>query len=127
MRRSVSLFCLLFLFATALPAAAQQTEWESSLTDKQKLGRRLFLQRCGLCHTPLGTPNSYGPYLSKERVENREEVVRSTIMEGREGLMPGFKHTLSTDQIDAIMDFLKVLPERKAPQGANQQDNRSDE
>ena len=87
------------------------SQTKSSLTETQKSGQRTFVQRCSVCHTPpLTSDKTYGPYLSKERVEDREDTIRNTIREGRKGLMPGFRYGLSDSEIDAIIDFLKTVP-----------------
>ena len=52
MTRATSI--LLFLLASfSLATPAQQAGTNSSLDDTQKLGRRIFQQRCGVCHTPV--------------------------------------------------------------------------
>lgn len=52
---------------------------------------------------------TYGPALSKETVEGREDSVRLTIREGETGLMPGFRYTLEPAEISAIIDYLKTV------------------
>ena len=102
---------VLVLVVSAIPSALYSQQSKSSLNNTQLLGKRTFVQRCSVCHTPtLRSDKTYGPYLSRERVEDKEDVVRSTIREGREGLMPGFKYGLDDSEIDAIIEFLKTLP-----------------
>jgi mono/diheme cytochrome c family protein len=42
-------------------------------------------------------------------VEDNEDTIRETIMEGREGLMPGFKYGLARPEIDSIIEYLKTV------------------
>ena len=80
------------------------------LTDVQKQGLRIFQQRCAVCHTqPTVVSKRYGPALYKEIVEDNEENIRNTIMEGREGLMPGFKYGLTSGEIDSLIEYLKTV------------------
>jgi len=98
----------LFLIVS-LPARAQQTAG-APLTDTQKDGRRIFQQRCAVCHTlPTVVSKRYGPVLYKEIVADNEDNIRDAIMEGREGLMPGFKYGLSRAEIDSIIEYLKTV------------------
>jgi streptogramin lyase len=74
------------------------------------MGKKLFLQRCSLCH--LGVPPSfetYGPSLHKELVAERgEEAVRKTIM-GGSPKMPAWKYSLRPADIDKILAYLKTV------------------
>ena len=83
---------------------------EDHLNDQQKLGRRLFEQSCGVCHTrPTLVSGMYGPELSKESAGGREDVMREFIANGTPR-MPGFKYTYNPDQIAAIAAYLKTMP-----------------
>jgi mono/diheme cytochrome c family protein len=89
---------------------AQQSGSASALTDTQKEGRRIFQQRCAVCHTlPTVVSKRYGPALYKEIVEDNEDNIRDTIVVGREGLMPGFKYGLTRAEIDSIIEYLKTV------------------
>lgn len=104
--------------AISLPLRAQQSSG-APLTDAQKDGRRIFQQRCAVCHTlPTVVSKRYGPALYKEIVEDNEDNIRDTILEGREGLMPGFKYGLTRAEIDSVIEYLKpvkpVLPRQPA-------------
>jgi len=97
------------LLAIALPLRAQQSS-AAPLMDTQKEGRRIFQQRCAVCHTqPTVVSKRYGPALYKEIVEDNEDNIRDVILEGREGLMPGFKYGLTRAEIDSIVDYLKTV------------------
>ena len=98
-----------FFLAVSLPLGAQQTS-ATPLTDAQKEGRRIFQQRCAVCHTlPTVVSKRYGPALYKEIVEDNEDNIRDAVMEGREGLMPGFKYGLTRAEVDSIIEYLKTV------------------
>jgi mono/diheme cytochrome c family protein len=106
---SIFLTGLCFLLATSLPVRAQQSSG-APLTETQKDGRRIFQQRCAVCHTlPTVVSKRYGPALYKEIVEDNEDNIRDTIQEGREGLMPGFKYGLTRAEVDSIIEYLKTV------------------
>jgi mono/diheme cytochrome c family protein len=106
---SMFLLGLCGLLATLLPVRAQQSS-NAPLNDTQKDGRRIFQQRCAVCHTlPTVVSKRYGPALYKEIVEDNEDNIRDTILEGREGLMPGFKYGLTRAEVDSIIEYLKTV------------------
>ena len=109
MTRATSI--LLFLLTSfSLATPAQQAGTDSSLNDTQKLGRRIFHQRCGVCHTqPTRTSPMYGPVLYKDIVEGNEDTIRQFIRSGS-ARMPGFKYGLEPLEIDAIVEYLKTVP-----------------
>ena len=82
---------------------------EGHLNEQQKLGRRLFEQSCGVCHTrPTLVAGMYGPELSRESAGGREDLMREFISNGTPR-MPGFKYTYNPDQITAIAAYLKTM------------------
>src|SRR5215831_8041072 len=95
-----------------LPALVPQGVFaaEDHLNDQQKLGRQLFEQSCGVCHTrPTLVAGMYGPELSRESAGGNEEIVRGVISEGTPR-MPGFKFYFEPAQISAIAAYLKTMP-----------------
>jgi mono/diheme cytochrome c family protein len=101
--------------AISLPLRAQKASG-APLTDNQKDGRRIFQQRCAVCHTlPTLVSKRYGPALYKEIVEDNDDNIRDAIMEGREGLMPGFKYGLTRAEIDSIVEYLKTVTRPARP------------
>jgi mono/diheme cytochrome c family protein len=81
-----------------------------ALTSVQAAGKRLFVQRCSVCHLPaLPSYTAYGPLLNKAMVADRgDEAVRLQIMQGSPR-MPGFQYTLSPKEIDQLVVYLKTL------------------
>jgi len=83
---------------------------EDHLNEQQRLGRRLFEQSCGVCHTrPTLVAGMYGPELSSMNLGGREDIMREFIANGT-ARMPGFKYTYNADQIAAIAAYIKTLP-----------------
>ena len=98
-----------FLLAISLQLRAQQPS-TAPLTDTQREGRRIFQQRCAVCHTlPTVVSKRYGPALYKEIVEDNDDNIRNVILEGREQLMPGFKYGLTRVEVDSIIEYLKTV------------------
>ena len=110
-----------FLLLTFLPAAlsAQESPAKKAadLTPTQLLGRRIFQQRCGVCHTQP-TPGSaiYGISLYKDIVDGNEDMIRDYIRNGSKR-MPGFKYGLEPTEIDDIVEYLKTVA-KPAPRTA---------
>jgi mono/diheme cytochrome c family protein len=104
------LLVLLVVFPMAAPAQQSKPNTPVSLNDTQMLGRRIFQQRCAVCHTE-STPgaNRYGPVLYKELVDGNEDTIRDFIGNGSRGKMPGFKYGLESSEINAIVEYLKTV------------------
>ena len=127
-RKSFMSFVALGSFlAISVPLCAQQSTPATVLTDTQKEGRRIFQQRCAVCHTlPTVVAKRYGPALYKEIVEDNEDNIRDTIMEGREGMMPGFKYGLSRAEVDSIIEYLKTVKKPARPKSNNEKSDKAD-
>ena len=83
-----------------------------SLSEDALAGWKLFVQRCAICHDPLGQPSfpaSLGPALSQATVrELGAETVLEIIMVGSVR-MPGWQYTLSQEQIGQVIAFLDTV------------------
>jgi mono/diheme cytochrome c family protein len=101
---------LIFLAIFPLSARAQQAGTEKPISDVQKLGQRVFQQRCAICHAPA-TPGfqMYGTALNKDLVNGSEDAIKEIIRSGS-SKMPGFKLGLQPSEIDAIVEYLKTVP-----------------
>ena len=101
----------MFLCTVPLAASAQpQTNTEKPLSDVQKLGRRVFEQRCGICHAPPRPGfQMYGIALYKDLINGNEDAMKEYIRSGSDR-MPGFKLGLQPSEIDAIVEYLKTVP-----------------
>ena len=120
MRNSALIF-LLFAFPLAVPAQQDKATSPVTLNETQILGRRVFQQRCAICHTE-STPGArrYGPVLSKELVDGNEDTIRDFISNGSKGKMPGFRYGLESPEINAIVEYLKTVPRPAKRGGATQ-------
>lgn len=100
----------IFLSIFPLTARGQQANTEKPLNDVQKLGQRVFQQRCGICHAPARAGfQMYGPFLYKDLINGSEEAIKEIIRSGSTK-MPGFKSGLQPSEIDAIVEYLKTVP-----------------
>jgi mono/diheme cytochrome c family protein len=110
MKRSrLALLILLAIFPVAA-RAQQQAGTEQPLNNVQKLGQRIFQQRCGICHEQARPGfQTYGPILYKDLVNGNEDAIKEMIRSGS-GKMPGFKLGMQPSEIDAIVEYLKTVP-----------------
>ena len=81
-----------------------------SLTPSQVSGKKLFVQRCSVCHLPaLPSYSTYGPVLSGDLIiVLGDTFMREQIMRGT-SRMPGYQYTLTSTEIDQIIGYLKTL------------------
>lgn len=81
-----------------------------SLTTAQAAGKKLFVQKCSVCHLPaLPSYTAYGPLLDKTLVSDRgEEATRQQIQFGS-ARMPGFQYSLTAAEIEQIVEYVKTL------------------
>jgi len=101
---------LIVLGIFPLGARAQQAAQSTPLNDSQKLGQRIFEQRCGICHAPARAGFvMYGTYLNKDLINGNEDAIKEMIRTGT-SKMPGFKYGLKPAEIDAIVEYLKTVP-----------------
>lgn len=90
-----------------------------SLSASELIGKKLFVQRCSLCHDLLGQPatTTVAPWIDQETVKRSEQAVRTKIMNGSRR-MPAWKYTFDAQQIDSIVAYLKtVTPDMKPKPG----------
>src|SRR5262249_1807176 len=103
---------LLILLAAAAPAALAQ----SDLSETQLRGRQIFAQSCGICHLqPSLGVKTFGPVLNKAATAGNDDAMRAFIVNGTDR-MPAFKYYLKPPEIDAIIAYLRTVPE-PAPKG----------
>ena len=90
--------------------SAQDTNIKTQELDKTQIrGRRIFQQRCGVCHTQPTSSPMYGIALNKDLVDGNEDMIRDYIRNGSTR-MPGFRYGLEAAEIDAIVEYLKTVP-----------------
>ena len=76
----------------------------STLSETELAGRRLFVQRCAICHDPVGQPlgRTPGPWLDEQTFASGGEPAARTLIESGSRRMPGFRYALTTTQVDHI-------------------------
>jgi mono/diheme cytochrome c family protein len=110
---------LIFVGIFPFTARAQQANADKPLNDVQKLGQRVFQQRCGICHEQARAGfQNYGPILYKDLVSGNEDAIKEMIRSGSTK-MPGFKLGLQPSEIDAIVEYLKTVPKPVKNTGPN--------
>ena len=89
-----------------------------SLSADEVRGRQLFVQRCAICHDPLGQPsypNTPGPWVDAATVRSLgDDTVRSQIMMGS-ARMPGWQYTLEPAEVGQVIAFLKTVTPDQRP------------
>jgi mono/diheme cytochrome c family protein len=109
-RGLIFLLFALTVFPVTLLAQQESGAGRTSLTDQQALGRRVFRQRCAVCHLPpVPGAKLYGPALYKEVIAGNEDSIREFILNGSKGKMPGFKYGLEKVEVEAIIEYLKTV------------------
>jgi len=104
MLRTASVLTVLLLGSSAALAQGD------GLNDKQRHGRQLLAQSCGICHLqPSLGVKTYGPMLNKSAAGGNDEVMRAFIVNGTER-MPAFKYYLKPAEIDAIIAYVRTVP-----------------
>jgi mono/diheme cytochrome c family protein len=88
------------------------------LSEIELAGRRLFAQRCGVCHDPVGQGRIQGPWLDRTSLEGTREAAARQVIEQGTRRMPGFRHALTPDEIDRILAFLKTVTPEQNPRAA---------
>jgi mono/diheme cytochrome c family protein len=85
------------------------------MSDEQRRGEGLFLQRCSICHLPrklkFGSPPVVGPILSgqfKDANPDQMKVLRGFILKGGPD-MPGFQYGLEAKEVDDLIAYLKTI------------------
>ena len=81
-----------------------------TLTTAQAAGKKLFVQKCSVCHLPeLPSYTAYGPLLDGKIVAARgDAAIREQIMNGS-ARMPGWQYMLSPAEVEEIIGYLKTL------------------
>jgi mono/diheme cytochrome c family protein len=98
MRRS-----FLLMFVLAAPVQAQ--------TPQELEGLRHFNQSCRVCHAHSALKaTQYGPVLSRASLAGDAQAMRTVIANGTPR-MPGFRYHFKPAEIDAIVAYLKTVPQ----------------
>ena len=107
MKRRASV--LLFLLVGCVQYALGQQAGDG-LNEKQRLGRQILAQSCGVCHLPPArNAKTFGPLLNKTAGGGDDAVMREYILDGTPR-MPAFKYFLQPAEIDAIIAYVRTVP-----------------
>jgi mono/diheme cytochrome c family protein len=99
--------------------AAQAAQSSPPLSDAEKSGRKIFQTRCAMCHvgqepavemqsqSAERRPATMGPLLSRANTTN-EATLKQKIKDGSVK-MPGYKYTLTDQQVDQVIAFMKTV------------------
>ena len=113
--------CLVFAQIGVLSGtlSAQAAQSAPTLNDAEKAGRKIFQTRCAMCHVgqepavEMSSPNAerrpatMGPLLSRANTTN-ESTLKQKIKDGS-AKMPGYKYTLTDQQVDQVVAFMKTV------------------
>jgi mono/diheme cytochrome c family protein len=106
---------ILLLSGFLLAGASSRSQDSAAKPSAEIAGKKLFLQRCSVCHLPRlydEDPHPYGPKLDGVvKSPETEERARKAIREGGPR-MPGFQYGLEPGEIDDIIAYMKTM---KAP------------
>lgn len=94
--------------ASQTPAAGAKKEGSSK--DYIALGKKEYAERCSACHG-ADAKGGIGPNLtvSAYKYGKSPEAVKESIAEGRPSGMPGFKQDLSSEKMEALVQFVLSL------------------
>jgi len=103
---------LAMLAALAAGARAQEPAASAAAADVEA-GRKLFVQRCSVCHLPPlgpGQPRSIARALNGlVKSAETEAAARVVIQRGIPQRMPGFQYGLEPRAIDRLVAYLRTL------------------
>ena len=83
-------------------------------------GASTFEEHCATCHAPNGSGDSVVgksmkiPDLRSPAVQSQPDTQLADVIANGKALMPGFKSSLSNDEIDALVKHVHQLAEKKA-------------
>lgn len=111
--RSVVILCASGVIALAAGLSAQQPSTPPAAPASVDAGKKLFVQRCSVCHLPPlgpGEPRSLArSVVGFVKTKQAEGVARQIIQNGIPSRMPGFKYGLQPDEIDQIVAYMIAL------------------
>ena len=105
---------LLFLVLPCLPIVAKA--WDDAASADQ--GKTAFKTSCVACHGPDGAGSRLGksmkaPDLRADEIQKKADAeLKTSVSEGK-GNMPSFKNSLSPDQIQSLIAYVRELGKAK--------------
>ena len=95
----------------SMPGFGQDPTDEAAAKIDEKFGgniKKLFATRCSWCHQGYGMKQADGPRLAG--TSKTVAQVMAQIMNGKTP-MPGFKNQLKFEEVQALAEYIKALPE----------------
>jgi mono/diheme cytochrome c family protein len=109
---SLRLVCMMVASVATLSAGVSAQQAGPAASDSE-IGKRLFVQRCSVCHLPAlgpGQPRSVARALNGlVKSPETEAAARVIIQRGIPQRMPGFQYGLDAADIDRIVAYLRTL------------------
>jgi len=108
---NIALAGLLIAGLFSIPGFAQDPTDEAAAKIDEKFGgsiKKLFATKCSWCHQGYGMKQADGPKLAG--TSKTVAQVMAQIMNGKTP-MPGFKNQLTFEQVQALAEYIKALPE----------------
>jgi len=111
--RSTNIALAVVLIASLFPTsglALDPTDEVAARIDEKFGGniKKLFATRCSWCHQGYGMKQADGPRLAG--TSKTVAQVMAQIMNGKTP-MPGFKNQLKFEEVQALAEYIKALPE----------------
>ena len=96
---------------------------ETQLSKPELAGRRLFVQRCAICHDQLTSAvaqervdaPTLGPQLDRETIKKLGDAGARLIIANGSERMPGFQYALTPVQVGHILAFLSTVQQKPPP------------
>ena len=110
-RTTIALAAALIAGPFATSGFAQDPTDEAAAKIDEKFGgniKKLFATKCSWCHQGYGMKQADGPKLAG--TSKTVAQVMAQIMNGKTP-MPGFKTQLTFEQVQALAEYIKALPE----------------
>lgn len=102
--------------------ASMSIEDVSKDIDAQKMGSRLFANHCAICHGSDAKGSPGFPNLTDNdwRWGGDAETIKTTILKGRTGVMPGWGESIGEDGVKNVAAYLRSeVAGLKLPEGTN--------
>lgn len=112
-RKTAAILLALGASVLAVGLNAQQPVNSGATPAQLETGKRLFVQRCSVCHLPPlgpGQPRAYARSLTGfVKSPETEAAARLVIQRGVPSRMPGFQYGLEPNEIEQIVAYLSAL------------------
>ena len=94
----------------------RKSDTELGLTPNQAVGRGIFDRQCGGCHEAYSSRAHKGPTLQglfkhpylQNGMPANDDRVRDIVVNGR-AKMPGFSRSLTSDDVERLMEYLHTI------------------